>query len=87
MAHIPDLLPVVPKNVDLTLCGHTHGGQIKLLFYGAVVTASKYGKRFAEGWFQEPVTAFVSRGLGFGIMPIRFLSRAEVAVLELTPLS
>ena len=87
MTHIPDLLPVVPKDVDLTLCGHTHGGQVKLPFYGAVVTASKYGRRFVEGWFQDPVTAFVSRGLGFGIMPLRFLSRAEVAMLELTPLS
>ena len=87
MTHIPDLLPVVPKDVDLTLCGHTHGGQVKLPLYGAVMTASRYGKRFVEGWFQDPVTAFVSRGLGFGIMPIRFLSRAEVAMLELTPLS
>ena len=87
MTHIPDLLPFVPRDVDLTLCGHTHGGQIKLPFYGAVITASRYGKRFVEGWFQEPVTAFVSRGLGFGIMPLRFLSRAEVAMLELTPLS
>ena len=87
MTHTPDLLPVVPKDVDLTLCGHTHGGQVKLPFYGAVMTASRYGKRFVEGWFQDPVTAFVSRGLGFGIMPIRFLSRAEVAMLELTPLS
>ena len=86
MIHIPDLLPVVPKDVDLTLCGHTHGGQVKLPLYGAVMTASRYGRRFVEGWFQDPVTAFVSRGLGFGIMPVRFLSRAEVAVLELTPL-
>ena len=86
MTHIPDLLPVVPNDVDLTLCGHTHGGQVKLPFYGAVVTASKYGRRFTEGWFQNPVTAFVSRGLGFGIMPLRFLSRAEVVMLELTPL-
>ena len=86
MTHIPDLLPVVPNDVDLTLCGHTHGGQVKLPFYGAVVTASKYGRRFVEGWFQDPVTAFVSRGLGFGIVPLRFLSRAEIVMLELTPL-
>ena len=87
MTHIPDLLPSVPRDVELTLCGHTHGGQIKLPFYGAVVTASEYGRRFLEGWIREPVTAHVSRGLGFGVVPLRFLSRAELAILELTPTS
>ena len=84
MAHNPDLLPIL-ENIDLTLCGHTHGGQVKLPLVGAVMTGSKYGSRFLEGWIHEPVTAYVSRGLGMSGLPLRFASRAELAMLELTP--
>ena len=85
MAHIPDILPDVPGNVDVTFCGHTHGGQVKLPLIGAVTTSSAYGKRFLEGWIKEPVTAYVSRGLGMVTLPIRFLSQAEIAVFEFLP--
>lgn len=85
MAHIPDLLPTVPEEVDLTLCGHTHGGQVKLPFIGAVMTGSRYGSRFLAGWIHEPVTAYVSRGLGMSGLPLRFSSRAELALHNLTP--
>jgi len=85
MSHIPDMLPHIPQSVDLTLCGHTHGGQIKLPLIGAVFTASDYGKRFLEGWMTEPVSAYVSRGLGVSGLPFRYLSRAELVVMELIP--
>ena len=85
MAHIPDILPKVPASVDLTLCGHTHGGQVKVPFVGAVVTASAFGTRFLEGWITEPVPAFVSRGLGMVSLPLRFLSQAEIIIFDLEP--
>ncbi|AZI41576.1 metallophosphoesterase [Deinococcus psychrotolerans] len=52
LSHNPDFLPHVPEGVGLTLCGHTHGGQIKLPFLGPVKQASLYGTRFLEGWVQ-----------------------------------
>src|SRR5262245_15407480 len=37
--HSPDLMPgVVQQGVDLYCAGHTHGGQVALPFYGAMVT-------------------------------------------------
>jgi len=43
--HSPDLMPqAVWAGVDLYLCGHTHGGQIRLPLVGALVTSSRFGK-------------------------------------------
>jgi uncharacterized protein len=87
MCHIPDILPGMAEygySADLTLCGHNHGGQVKLPFVGAVFVPSKYGKRFLEGWFTEPTLAFVSRGLGFGI-PLRVGSTSEIVIIDLEP--
>lgn len=83
MTHIPDMLPHIPAEVDQIFCGHTHGGQIKLPFFGAVVTASEYGTRYLEGWVEE--RAFVSRGLGMVLLPLRFMSRSQIVVHTLLP--
>ncbi|RPJ37412.1 MAG: hypothetical protein EHM21_18095, partial [Chloroflexi bacterium] len=48
--HTPDqAFNAARDEIDLYLAGHTHGGQICLPFYGAIVTASVYGKRFEAG--------------------------------------
>ena len=87
LSHNPDYLPHVPREVDLTLCGHTHGGQIHLPFIGPVFTSSEHGKRFAAGWVEEPdvARAYVSRGLGTVILPARLGCSAELAVFDLLP--
>ena len=36
MAHEPDIFPRVPDRVALTVCGHTHGGQVRLIGYAPV---------------------------------------------------
>jgi len=86
MVHNPDMLPDLPTNIDLTLCGHTHGGQIKFPFVGAVHVPSAYGTRFVEGWIEEAELplAYVSRGMGMVSLPIRFLSQAELAIFDFT---
>jgi predicted MPP superfamily phosphohydrolase len=86
--HSPDLIREAAEHgVDLYLGGHTHGGQLRLPFYGAIVTASRYGKQYASGLFQEgDTTMYISRGLGFegGGMPrARFLCRPEIVSLEI----
>ena len=64
--HKPDLArEAASLGVDLYLAGHTHGGQIRLPFYGAVVTASIYGKEYESGLYDlGPTALYVSRGLG-----------------------
>ena len=52
LAYNPDDLPHVSPGVTLTLCGHTHGGQVLLPFVRPAVMASLYGKQFLEGWVE-----------------------------------
>ena len=87
LAHNPDLIPDIPQEVDLTLCGHTHGGQIRLPGWGPVFTSSEHGQRFASGWVEERALplAYVSRGLGTVIVPARLDCPAELAVFDLLP--
>ena len=85
LSHNPDILPRVPETVSLTLCGHTHGGQVCLPGYGALYTASAYGRRFVAGWVRAPAMAYVSRGLGVSGAPLRFACPAEITVLDLAP--
>jgi predicted MPP superfamily phosphohydrolase len=87
--HSPDLVhEAAARGVDLYVGGHTHGGQLRLPFYGAIVTASRYGRRYASGLYEEGDTRMcISRGLGFegGGMPrARFLCRPEIVSFELT---
>ncbi len=88
--HKPDLAYAARDlGVDLYLCGHTHGGQVRLPFIGAIYANSRYGKTFEMGRYTlDQMTLFVSRGLGFtgGSAPrVRFLAPPEVVVIDLVP--
>lgn len=64
--HSPELMPLVQEHsIDLYLCGHTHGGQVRLPVYGALLTSSALGKRYEMGpYVEQGTTLYVSRGLG-----------------------
>ncbi len=87
--HTPDLVETAAEvGVDLYLAGHTHGGQVRLPFYGALVTFSAYGKRYEAGLYRiGSTTLYVSRGIGmegFWYTPrVRFLCPPEMVVVEL----
>lgn len=86
--HTPDLIETAAETgVDLALAGHTHGGQIRLPFYGALFTASIYGKKYEAGRYQVgPTTLYVSRGIGMEgshAPRARFLCPPEIVVLDL----
>ncbi|MBN1485203.1 MAG: metallophosphoesterase [Chloroflexia bacterium] len=89
--HTPDLARVAAEEgVNLYLAGHTHGGQVCLPFYGAIVTASRFGKQYEAGHYVLGQThLYVSRGLGmegFEVTPrVRFFCPPEVVLLTLVP--
>jgi hypothetical protein len=64
--HSPELMPAAQQyEIDLFLCGHTHGGQVRVPGYGAIVTSSVTGKRYEMGRYDENgTTLYVSRGVG-----------------------
>ena len=75
--------------IDLFLSGHTHGGQVALPFYGAIVTLSKYGKKYEAGRYDlVGKVLYVNRGIGMegGIAPrIRIFARPEITVFHIEP--
>lgn len=94
LAHAPtwfepwnaETAPPSLDRVSLTLTGHTHGGQLKLPFIGAVTTAS--GRLFppshVEGLSREGSGwLYINRGLAKGGLVFRFLSRREVTIITL----
>jgi predicted MPP superfamily phosphohydrolase len=86
--HTPDLIETAAQNgVNLYLAGHTHGGQVRLPFIGAVITLSAYGRKYASGLHTlGPTTLYTSRGLGMEGLHLpraRLLCPPEMVVIEL----
>lgn len=81
---------LVDRGADLLLAGHTHGGQVCLPGYGALVTNCDIPRRQVKGvsdWSHDGRTASleVSAGLGTSIWaPVRFACRPEATLLTLT---
>ncbi|MGF1501373.1 MAG: metallophosphoesterase [Paracoccaceae bacterium] len=83
LAHEPDIFPAVPERVALTLSGHTHGGQVRLLGYSPVVP-SRYGNRYAYGHVTERGRHLVvSGGIGCSILPVRVGVPPEITLVTL----
>ncbi len=86
MMHNPDSFPEIPQRVLLSVAGHTHGGQVRIPFWGAVsaVVPSKYGNRYVYGHIVEDgKDLVVSSGLGMTGLPIRFSNSPEISLITL----
>ncbi|GAB4537395.1 MAG: metallophosphoesterase [Anaerolineae bacterium] len=86
--HSPELIETASKlDINLYLCGHTHGGQVRVPFYGAVLTASELGKRFDMGYYRLAGThLYVSRGIGLeglGAPRVRFFCPPEITLISI----
>ncbi len=69
--------------------GHTHGGQVCLPWFGALVTNCDLPRKFAKGvsrWGDNSMILNVVAGIGHSIYaPVRFFCRPEVRLLTLLP--
>ncbi len=88
LSHNPDFLETLDDaRVTLALCGHTHGGQIRIPGWGAPVIPSLYGQKYAYGLVKAPKTqVLVTSGVGTIIVPARFCCPPEVVAVDLYPL-
>jgi len=83
LAHEPDIFAQVPDRVALTVAGHTHGGQIRILGYAPVVP-SRFGNRYLYGHIvEENRNLIVSAGLGCSGIPLRLGAPPEIVMIEL----
>jgi len=85
LVHNPDFTEMLPDGrIDMALCGHTHGGQVRLPFFGPPLVPSCFGQRYAAGLVDGPHTrVYVNRGIGLISPAVRFNCRPEITVLHL----
>jgi predicted MPP superfamily phosphohydrolase len=78
-----DAAEVEPYEPLLLLSGHSHGGQVRLPFLGALA-APKMGQRYTSGRYEiGSMTLFVSNGIGMYRPPVRFNCPPEVVIFRL----
>jgi predicted MPP superfamily phosphohydrolase len=84
LAHSPDIVgQVAGKDVDLILCGHTHGGQVNLPITTRLHTGNPLYSRYRSGLFNVGNTfLYVNRGIGTSYLPVRFFCRPEITVFS-----
>lgn len=85
MMHDPANAPSLPASSLVAFAGHTHGGQVRLPFLGALLTPGRAPRQHAYGWIADvPAPTFVTSGVGTSILPIRFNSPPETVLLRLS---
>lgn len=88
--HCPQLLPVAieSRTVDLFLSGHTHGGQVALPWFGAIIGTGGTPGLYGSGLYRQgQLYAHVNVGLGTSsVFPIRLFIRPEVTVIDIVPM-
>lgn len=70
------------RSMACMLSGHTHGGQVAL-FGWAPLRPSGSGRYVAGLYADTTIPMYVSRGIGTSVLPVRFGSVPELAMLEL----
>lgn len=90
LSHTPSVvLEASHRGMEAVLAGHTHGGQIRLPFLGALTTRSLLGAHYDYGLFhfaapnaRGATALYVNAGVGTSVLPIRFLDPPRWAVVE-----
>ncbi len=80
-----DYLTLSDSDIDLVLCGHTHGGCVRIPFFGAFLSPDEgFFPKYAKGVYQKNgTTMVVSGGLGNTFLPLRINNFPEIVVIEI----
>jgi predicted MPP superfamily phosphohydrolase len=77
------IMAAANRNYNLFLAGHTHGGQITLLFPFVQLTPTLVETTFIRGQrYYNNMLAVVTRGLGMSVAPIRYNSTPEIVLIK-----
>ena len=85
LSHNPDVFPVAAKQGwDLTLAGHTHGGQVNVEILHQEFNLARFYTPYVYGHYRSGKSSiYVTRGIGTIGMPARLGAPPEIAVLRL----
>ncbi len=80
-----DYLTLSNSDIDLVLCGHTHGGCVRIPFFGAFLSPDEgFFPKYTKGVYQKNgTTMVVSGGLGNTFLPLRINNFPEIVVVEI----
>ena len=86
LSHNPDTFDRAAElGVDLSMAGHTHGGQAALEFISPEIAPSRLVTPYVAGWFRKPGSQlYVNRGIGTIGVPIRIGAPPEITIYQLT---
>lgn len=86
LSHAPDIADkAAAYHADLGLSGHTHGGQVRIPFIGALLTPP-YGKLYIKGLYEvgpQQMQLYVNTGIGMSQLPYRFLDPPTITEISL----
>jgi len=86
LAHSPNIISQIRDlPIDLMLCGHTHGGQVRLPGVKPFWLPRKCEGYIAGFYTKNGKTMYVNRGLGNSVVPVRFRCLPEITVFTLKP--
>lgn len=85
MSHNPNTFDrAAAMGIELSLAGHTHGGQVTLEFISPDLCPSRLVTPYIKGWFEKPGgRMYVNRGIGTIGVPMRMGAPPEITVYEL----
>ncbi len=85
LSHNPDVFPVSAKQgYDLTLAGHTHGGQVTVEILNQTLNLARIYTRYVSGFYQiGEKSCYVTRGIGTIGLPARLGAPPEITLLRL----
>jgi predicted MPP superfamily phosphohydrolase len=91
LSHMGDVVREASRRgIPVVLAGHTHGGQVRLPFVGALATRSSLGAFYDRGRFEFAApnprgltTLYINPGIGMSVLPLRFDCPPRWALVEL----
>lgn len=86
LAHSPEIARSAARcGVDLYLCGHTHGGQIRFPRVGPIYRNSRAPYRMTQShWRVGEMQGYTTTGLGTSTLPVRYNCIPEAVLFTLT---
>ena len=85
LSHNPNAFEVAPqKGFDLTISGHTHGGQVTVEILHQSLNVARFFTPYVYGLYRQgPAALWVTRGIGTVGVPARLGAPPEIALLRL----
>jgi uncharacterized protein len=86
LCHKPDIVKK-HNNIpcDLILCGHTHGGQIRIPIMGAAIAPGQgLLPKYNKGLYKTSNTMlYIDSGVGTTRIPVRFINRSQISLINI----